>query len=76
MLLWIFDSNLEEPAIEENHAEFVSMGFFSTTKKTFSINTIPVNAQLHALLAKPAKKNKSLKWLTEKQNRYYDPWKE
>ncbi len=76
MLLWVFDSNLEEPAIEENVAEFISAGFSCTAKKSFSVDAIHANVQLHALLVRPAHKNKFLKWLTEKQNRYYDPWKE
>ncbi|HEY2721175.1 MAG TPA: murein L,D-transpeptidase catalytic domain family protein [Chitinophagaceae bacterium] len=71
VLLWIFDSNLEEPVIDGDYAEPVSIGFSPVVKKSFETSACHNNAQLHSILNKQAHQNKILHWINEQKKKIW-----
>ncbi|MFI5185938.1 MAG: murein L,D-transpeptidase catalytic domain-containing protein [Chitinophagales bacterium] len=73
VLLWIFDSNLEEPMVEWNDVGSVSIGFSATSKKISDIDADHRNDQLHFILNRSTHKNKLFRWLSEQKRKITRP---
>lgn len=65
MLLWIFDSNLEEPVLEENYAEPLSTELCATTTSSFQTRAAHTDEELHVLVNKSSHQKRFLLWFWE-----------